>query len=610
MNKVDIFKIDLQRNQYDKRARLTLPVVYICLIFVTFFAIGLRGADLQINASSDFYKNSYNLSSTKEFIPAQRGLFLDKNKNLLVNNYNDYSLYLYKKEYSDQDYENIKDILQTILNEEEISLYLSRLDTSEYDIKLKENVSYVELNSIMASDDSKFYFYSINTQKRKYLYPEEFSHVIGYTGKTEPGNIKDGYSQFDSIGKYKLELQFEQQLKGVKGATYSIDGSKNTIPSEAGNNIQLTIDKDWQVALYKIIKQYSNQYNSAGGAGVIVDDANGDVIALVSYPGIDTNLFISGITESKFSEYSTDRKLPLIDKSIALQIAPGSTFKLITSYALLENNIVDENTIYFSNRCLEDENFDFCEYQKYFYGQMNVVRALYKSSNLFFCVNSLKLEDQGDLAKLFEAESIFGLGQKTGIDLTGELPGNIDTPEYKKSNFNLEWYSGDTCNAVIGQGSNTVTPIQMALVAQAIANKGTVYKPNLIEKITDSFGNTIEMPEKKILRTIPMSDRTVSLINEGMSMVANYWDGTLYPFLGGLPGNIRAKTGTAEASEFLADGSINNTTHGWIVGSFDYEGKTYSFSSVLNLGGGGFYVGQITRDFINCLYSNFPESCK
>ncbi len=608
--KIDVFKVDFQDSTYKKVRRSIFHFVYIGLILITFLSLLFRGSNLQIDAGSNYYNQSFRLSTSKEFILAQRGLFLDANKNILATNYMDYSVYVYKKEYSETDIANIKNILSNSIPAEELNLLPSKIEMGQYDIKVLENISYVSLELLSSMQGFNDYFYSISTQKRNYIYPEEFSHIIGYTGKTEIADVEDGYSQFDQVGKYKLEAQLEDQLKGVKGATYYIDGSRNEIPSEAGNNIYLTIDSDWQVALYKIIKQYSNQYNSAGGAGVIIDDSTGDVVALVSYPGLDTNLFIKGISEDDFNNYTQDRKLPLVDKSIALQIAPGSTFKVITSYALLENSIVDENTTYFSNRCLQERNFDFCEYQRYFYGQMNIVRAIYKSSNLFFCVNSLKLEESGKLDKLFEAERLFGLGQNTGINLLGELPGNIDTPEYKKSNFDLEWYSGDTCNAVIGQGSNTVTPIQMALVAQAIANKGIVYEPNVIKKITDSFGNLIQAPSPKIIRNIPISDNTVSLINEGMSKVANYWDGTVYPFLGGLPGNLKVKTGTAEANEFLSDGSINNTTHGWIIGTFDYEGKSYSFSSVLNLGGGGFYVGQITRDFINCLYSDFPDSCK
>lgn len=604
--KIDIIKLNLLPSNFDKAKRQISAWLLLSLIFVTFVALALHGGKLQVVDSSTYYNSSINLTTSKNFLPAQRGLFLDKNLNLLTNNYIDYSLYIFKNDYKDNEISEITALLEKLEVPTEL---VDSISEASYDIKILENVSYVRLENLRTSENFNKYIYYVSTPKRQYVYPEEFSHVIGYTGKTVVDDLNNGYDQFDQIGKYKLESELEEYLKGIKGREYIIDGVRTITPAEAGNNIHLTIDKNWQNSLYKIIKKYSLDYNSAGGAGVIIDNSNGNILSIVSYPGIDTNLFIKGISSEKYSEYQSDRKLPLIDKSIALQIAPGSTFKLITSYALLETGIVDENTTYFSNRCLQEANFDFCEYQKYFYGHMDIVRALYKSSNLFFCVNSLKMEERGLLDKLFEAEKLFGLGQETGVNIPGELPGNIDTPEYKKQNFDLNWYSGDTCNAVIGQGSNTVTPIQMALVAQAIANKGTVYKPNVINKITDSFGNILLKNDRETLREIPIGDKTAALITEGMYDVANYWDGTVYPFLGGLQGNLRVKTGTAEANEVLSNGEVNSTTHGWIVGTFDYEGNSYSFAYVLNLGGGGFYVGQIARDFMNCLYSNFPEQC-
>lgn len=607
---IDISKIDLTSKVVFKAKTKFFIFLYIGLVFLSFFGLIFRGIELQVNAGSELYDSSLGLSTFKKYIPAQRGLFLDRDLDILAKNYNAYTLYLYNKVYSPEEIIVIHEIAEGLVSENVLKGLEVELASSVYDIKLGENIGAESLVTLADNDEFSSYFYLINQQKRIYSYPKEFSHIIGYTGKTDSVDLEKGYSQFDQIGKYKLEYQLEEDLKGIKGSTYNLDGVENVIPAQSGNNIQLSIDKDWQIALYKIIAKYSDSYNSAGGAGVIIDNSNGDIVSMVSYPGFDANLYVKGISEDDYRNYAQDRKLPLIDKSISLQIAPGSTFKIITAYALLEDGIIDENTTYFSNRCLTEANFDFCEYQKNFYGQMDIVRALYKSSNLFFCSNAMKLEREGRLNKLFEAEELFGLGQKTGVNLVGELPGNIDTPEYKKSNFNLNWYSGDTCNAVIGQGSNTVTPIQLALVAQAIANKGVVYKPNLISKVTDVFGNVIEQSSPIVARNIPMSENTANLINQGMYNVANYWDGTVYPFLGGLPGNMKVKTGTAEASEVLSDGSIHNTTHGWIMGTFEYQDKSYSFSHVLNLGGGGFYVGQISRDFANCLYSDFPDECK
>jgi penicillin-binding protein 2 len=611
--KVEIQRIDLSNIIIKSTKRKFSDYILLGIVIITVIVLSLRGLDLQLISGTELYDTSTSLSTRKDWISAQRGFFFDRNSNILAKNNNGYALYLVKKEYATEDIQSFNYIVQHYLNDLKVDTdkLQSALLESKYDLKIAENLTFEQIQNLKTAKDFDKYFYIIDLPQRNYIYPKEFSHIIGYTGKTEQADVENGYSLFDQIGKYKLEYQFEEKLKGVKGASFSIDGVENFIPSEPGLNITLTIDKDWQVALYKILEKYSTIHNAAGSAGVILDNSNGDVVAMVSYPGFDSNLYIRGISESQYQDYSNDRKLPLIDKALTLQIAPGSTFKLITAYTLLESGTIDEYTTYFSNRCLPSEyNFDFCEYQQYFYGQMDVVRALYKSSNLFFCVNSLELERQGNLNKLFETANLFGLGQKTGINLAGELQGNVDTPEYKREAFNLGWYSGDTCNSVIGQGSNTVTPIQMAVVASTIANKGTVYKPNLIHQVTDIYGNVVEAPSAQILRQIPMSDKTYNLINEGMWNVANYYDGTVYYFLHDVPGNIRAKTGTAEASEISSSGELLKTTHGWIVGTFEYEGNSYSFSYVLNLGGGGFFVAEIMKDFTNCLYAGFPAECK
>ena len=165
----------------------------------------------------------------------------------------------------------------------------------------------------------------------------------------------------------------------------------------------------------------------------------------------------------------------------------------------------------------------------FFYGEMNIIRALYKSSNLFFCTNLLNLYHNNELQKFVEAANMFNIGHKTGINLLGEIDGNMDSPEYRKASLGLDWYEGDTCNAAIGQGAVVVTPIQMAMVASTIANSGVYYQPNIIDKITDPFGNIIQKNDPIIEKRIPISQKTLDLINQGMHDVAYFSDGTVYP---------------------------------------------------------------------------------
>lgn len=574
--------------------KLALLAVFLVLIFTIF--------NLQIIDSTRFLLRGSNLSYYKQRVKPLRGLFYDVNGELLVKNEKYYDVYLIHREYTENEINEISNLISQIesIDAESRSAILAMLVSEKFDQKILKGVSQVEvskINSVLSTE----YFYFDEVYKRNYIYPYEFAHIIGYTSEADAEDVKSGAFINDQIGKYKLEQVYQDKLRGVDGRTVYINGVESFERPEAGQNVHLTINLDWQRYLYSIIENETNYHGASSGAGVVVDDSTGNIAAIVGYPSFDSNEFAKGISESAYQEYITGRGSPLLDKAIALQAAPGSTFKVITAYSLLENGITDENTTYFSNRCINQTGFDFCEYQKFFYGQMGIVRALYKSSNLFFCTQTLNMYKDGRFNEMLEDARSFGIGELTGINLPGEAGGNLDSPEYKKEVFGLNWFDGDTCNMVIGQGSLLLTPIQLAMVASTIANKGTMYQPNVIQKISDVYGNTVEEFDPVVKRQLEFGDKTWDLITEGMYKTANYFDGTVHYFLQGLPGNIRVKTGTAEAYENV-NGQLHYKTHGWIMGTFDYEGKSYSFAFHLNLGGGGFYIGKALKDFVTCVY--------
>lgn len=563
----------------------------LLLIFLSLFSTFIfRAYSLQVveGVNYDFYSSNL---ATGSFIETQpRGLILDANSNILAKN--------------NEKYEVILNNIAKISNIDQLlkSFPYKPIGENVYKIYNLDNKSLNELRSVF----KEYKDIKINTNLvRDYLYPEEFSHILGYTGLVSNDQINENYGLNDYIGKYKLEHQLEENLRGIPNKRIFIDGVEYNKPGEPGQNVYLTIDKDWQLSLYRIIGKYSDMYNAAGGAGVIIDDSNGDVVAMSSYPGFDTNLFINGLSQDAYEELLKDRRKPLLDKAIGNAFAPGSTFKIISSYNLLESGILNRDSHYYSNRCINlGANYNFCEFGKFFYGDMNIVRALYKSSNLFFCNYTLQDYQTYQFNNFQNAASLFNIGSKTGIDLEGEASGNMDSPEYKLKTVKDKWFDGDTCNAAIGQGAILTTPIQMAMVASAINNNGIYYRPHLIEKISDINGNIIQERKPEVVKNIPIKPETLNLIKEGLNGVVHNPDGTVYPFLNNVPGNVRAKTGTAEVYENV-NGEMVYRTHGWIVGSFDYNNKSYSFAFHLSYGGGGFYIAQAARDFINCIYSNF-----
>lgn len=579
--------------------------LYFFVITVITFILILSMFNLQVvNGVLYADRSKNNITSTKYFAPS-RGLIFDSNGYALAQNEIYYDLYLNKKHYSNDDIANLTKILDEGFPSKDLLVDLNGINDQNSDIKILDYLTEDEANmfeEVLESDNS---FYLAKGEKRVYKYPLEFSHLLGYTGKVNEEDLKkEGYETTDHIGKYKLEAYLEDGLKGIKHKSVFVGETEIKQDGEAGQNYTLTIDNRWQRALYNSLQDYNHRLGGAGGAGVIIDTENGKVKALVSFPGFDANQFVTGAASSYLDELANSRNKPLVDKSIGAQAAPGSIFKLITSYTLLQSGIVDRNTRYFSNRCIKLGSSDFCEFGRFFYGDMNIERAITKSSNLFFCEHMIRYENEFGIAGFVNSAKQFGIGYKTGIDLPGEISGNMDSPEYKKTVFNLGWFTGDTCNAAIGQGSIVVTPIQMAQVVATIQNGGKFLKPQLIEKTTDSKGRVISSFEPEVLRTIEMSEETRNLILSGMYSAAHNPEGTVYVFLNNVPGNIYVKTGSAETVETI-DGIQHPRVEGWAIGLFEYENKTYAYSIFLNYSGGGYYVAPVIEKFARCLYSDF-----
>lgn len=579
-----------------------IAIIGLFAIFIATLGSYIRAENSKNLAIS--FRYLANLNENK----AARGLIFDLNTNILAKNLEMYNLYI--KFSPNIDLDEINNISQRLKDKIRIDYIPNDEIEEQKDILLSSyltNHDLILIKDILEEYSDTLYYKKISI--REYTNPYEFSHIIGYTGLVTEEDLAKGYTSDDTLGKYKLEKQYEDILKGTKGRVINVGGVEIEEPSEPGYNIYLTIDSTWQRSLYKILGRESDNLYAAGAAGVVVDNSNGNIIAMVSYPGIDTNQFVRGIGINDYNQLLEDRRRPLQDKAIGNAAAPGSTFKIITAVDLLENGIVDGNTTFFSNRCMGlGGGYDFCEFGKLFYGEMNVVRGLYKSSNLFFCNFLLRQDSKGEIDKFVNLAKLFNIGEKTGINLEGEIAGNMDSPEYREDYLGLKWFVGDTCNAAIGQGAILVTPIQMAMVASTIANGGVYYKPNIIQKITDNYGNTIEESTPQVLKNIPIQQTTLDLINQGMSQVAYNPEGTVYYYLHDVPGNLRVKTGTAEAYENI-EGQQIYRTHGWIMGTFEYNNKSYSFAFHLSYGGGGFYIAKATQDFVNCVYSNFSGDC-
>ena len=319
------------------------------------------------------------------------------------------------------------------------------------------------------------------------------------------------------------------------------------------------------------------------------------------------HLFVYNREYTDYQNLINDPRKPLFNRPIALQLPPGSTWKIFAATAALEGGAINESTVFFSNRCMDlPGGIKFCEADNGYLGQVTLMKAFASSSNIYFCNTAIALNTKyGGPSYLLDTAKTFGLGKKTGIDLYGEGAGSLPSPELKEQLYHEPWYIGDDCNTVIGQGMVTVTPLQMAVGVSAIVNGGDIMKPYLVSSIVDQDGNTVKQFLPEINGKVNASQATLDIVKKGMkAVVAN---GTASA-LRDIPGNAIAKTGSSDAAEVI-NGRRYAGAHSWTIGCFDYDGQNYCFAVMLQYGGRGFKSVTIMKNFINCLYSDFRGYC-
>lgn len=333
------------------------------------------------------------------------------------------------------------------------------------------------------------------TSIRRYPFKESMSHVLGYTGQITQDQLQNtvysGYSADDTVGEDGIEEQYEQLLRGTDGEKLlEVDalgqvtrtlGQTDPIP---GQNITLTLDSGLQQAVYTAMQ-------SAGHGAVIVSTPDGQILSMVSVPSFDPNLFTMGAnyqvaTNSAYKTISSilldGKNNPLLNRAISGTYPPGSTFKIVTAAAGLQQGIIDFSWSITDPGVLRIGSFSFAnwlytEYGRTEQGPVNVVRAIARSNDIFF----YQLANKIGIDKLANFASTYGIGQPLGIDLPGEAAGVLPTVEWKKKNIGEDWYTGDTYQYGIGQGYLLTTPLQVNAWTDIIANGGTLYRPHLLQ---------------------------------------------------------------------------------------------------------------------------------
>jgi penicillin-binding protein 2 len=406
--------------------------------------------------------------------------------------------------------------------------------------------------------------------KRTNIYGEIASHLLGYIGEvntTELPIVNKGspgkYMVGDDIGKFGLEQKQEDALRGIDGedikevdalGRIKLNKAKgrvlDTIPGRTavpGKNLILTIDQDLQLAATKAFE--NNIWDAKIGAVVAIDPRNGEILAMLSRPSFDPTEFSRGIPPQIWNKLLTNENHPLRDKTIQDHYPPGSTFKVVTAIAGLEEGVIDSRTTFHCSGALRVGNRVYHCWKKGGHGNVNVVTAITESCDVFFYHVAMKLRSVDQIAKwAFK----LGLGKKTGVQLAREVPGLIPTEEWKRKRFHQPWNGGETVNVAIGQGYVLVTAIQLANMYAAIGNGGTLWRPFMVKQIETYEGQVVKEFQPEALARAQLNPKTVELVKEGLWGVVNSPHGTAYRYR--LPGmDFVGKTGSAQVIRLAAD---------------------------------------------------------
>ncbi|MBI2017697.1 penicillin-binding protein 2 [Candidatus Daviesbacteria bacterium] len=401
-------------------------------------------------------------------------------------------------------------------------------------------------------------------------YPKDvsFAHVLGYVGEISPTQLQEeqyrGYRAGDRIGQSGIEGQYEQDLKGVDGGEIiEIDSSGRklrtlrTNPPIPGKNIYLNLDASLQEKLYQQIQDTLKKVGSCCGAATALDPNTGEVLALISIPTFDPNIFTSLADDSAIEQVFSDASFPLLNRVTAGTYPPGSTYKILSSLAALSSKKVTANTTIVDNGVVylgsfKYTNWYFTQYGKT-EGSVNLVKAIKRSNDTYFY----------EIARIVGEEALMDwskklkLGNTLGIDLPGEVTGLVPSDGWKRQTFKEVWYPGDTLHLYIGQGFILTTPLQIAGMTSFMAADGKLFKPYLADKITIG-DQTIRQFKPEVLVSNLTTDENIQLIKEGLSEVTKS-GGTAWPFFT-FPIPTAGKTGTAEY------GDPKGRTHAWYSG--------------------------------------------
>lgn len=578
-----------QRNEIFYEKRFEVPLARKVLNSFCFFSFILlllllvKSFQLQILENEKFFVLAQKNYQRIYYQRPNRGVIYDQKMRQLVFNDSSFDLVLDKKDLpqTNEERKTILDKLSAILSLDQNDLREMIEQDDEERVLVFEDLD-LETLAILESQLEELPGFSIEENiKRSYLEGPIFSHVIGYVGRIEKEELSldPDYTLLDYIGKAGLEKSYESVLRGAKGKTvvWRDVFSKEILRQEVsqprpGNSLVLWLDADLQEKATQALEESLLRVNARAGSVVIMDPQTGGVLALVSFPSFDNNLFFKRLSHKEWQEVLVGSTHPFWNRAISATYPSGSTIKPLVAVAALEEKIITPDKQLFCPGQIEVPNPWFPDQPWIFrdwkvHGWTDLRKAIAESCNVYFYTIGGGFKDIKGLGetKIKHYLNLFGWGKLTGIDLPEEKKGLIPDKEWKKQYFKEKneriWYPGDTYNLSIGQGYLSVTPLQVVTSFAALANGGKLLKPMLVKQIIDQNKEVVKSFEPQIVKENFVETENLEAVKQGMREAVIYGSSVI---LNDLPIKVAAKTGTAQTGR-------KDYYHNWVTVFAPYD---------------------------------------
>jgi len=592
------------RNRERELAQFHLRIgVAGVLVLIGFGLLAARFIFLQVIQHDHYASRAEDNRISIVPIPPNRGLILDRNGIVMARNYSGYTLEIFPRK--------VRSTERTIDEVAELVEITSR-DRARFRKLLAEtrNAESLPIRTRLSDEEvAKFaanrYRYNGTVEIkarlfRQYPYDDIAAHVLGYMGRInqadqerlEEEGVDANYRGTDFIGKSGVEASYQNELHGTTGFEHvEIDAAGRGIrtlsrtPSQPGNNVALTLD----LRLQQVAEQ---AFGDRRGAVVALEPSTGAVLAFVSKPGFDPNYFVDGIDPVYWAELNNSPDRPLYNRAIAGTYPPGSTFKPFMALAALETGkrtpksaINDPGYFVFGDRRFRDSKPGGN-------GYVDLFKSIVVSSDTYYYM----LANDMGIDAIAAYMKNFGFGAKTGIDLQGELPGVLPSPEWKMKRFRRpeqqKWYPGETISIGIGQGYNSYTPIQMAQAVATLANGGTLYRPHLVAYIDNPRTGERRNLEPEVVHHVPARADHIEFVKRAMAGVNK--EGTAARAFAGAQYTSGGKTGTAQVVALKQNEKYDekkiaerHRDHSWFIAFAPVESPKIALAIIVENGGFG-----------------------